>query len=390
VRRLHIALVIESSRGYGRDLLSGIARYAREHGPWSISWQDRGMTDPIPEWLARWKGDGVIARVENAAMERAIRRLNLPVVDVRGSLDLDWPRIDTDNRLVAEMAADHLLERGFKHFAYCGFAGVDYSMDRQAHFPPYLAKCGFNCIVYQGPRRAVKGDQSRKEQHGIQFERELAIWVKSLPRPIGVMCCNDLRAQQLLNACRAVNIAVPEDVAIVGVDNDELLCELADPPLSSVQPDAKRIGYRAAAKLHSCLRGGNRKREREYVPPLRVFTRHSTDILAIDDHLVARAVRYIREHATEGINVDDVLRQLVISRVTLNRRFEKVLGRSPKDEIDRVRLQRVKQLLLETDFSLARIADLSGFKHPEYLSVVFKSQTGQTASKFRQRGQRMN
>jgi LacI family transcriptional regulator len=322
-------------------------------------------------------------------MERAIRRLNLPVVDVRGTLDLDWPRIDTDNRLVAEMAADHLLERGFQHFAYCGFAGVDYSMDRQAHFPPFLAERGFGCFVYDGPRRAVKGDQSRKEQHGILFERELASWVKSLPRPIGVMCCNDLRAQQLLNACRAVDIAVPEDVAIVGVDNDELLCELADPPLSSVQPDAKRIGYRAAATLHECLRTGNREPHREYLPPLQVLTRHSTDVLAIDDHLVARAVRYIREHATEGINVDDVLRHLVISRVTLNRRFEKTLGRTPKDEIDRIRLRRIKHLLLETEFSLARIADLSGFKHAEYLSVVFKAQTGQTASEYRKRGKQL-
>lgn len=386
MHRPHIALVIESSRGYGRALLAGVARYARDHGPWSINWQDRGMSDPIPEWLGGWRGDGVIARVETRAVERALAKLNVPVVDVRGTFDLAWPLVDTDNRAVAEMAAEHLIERGFKRFAYCGFAGVNYSLARQQHFPPYLAARGFDCIEYDPPQRTVRGDQKRKEQHGILFERELATWVKSLPRPIGIMACNDLRAQQLLNACRAVNVAVPEDVAVLGVDNDELLCELSDPPLSSVEPDAERIGYRAAAILHAMLTGRRRRRLREYVPPLRVITRQSTDVLAIDDALVARAVRYIRERSTEGINVDDVLRHLVVSRVTLNRRFQKALGRSPKDEIVRVRLQRVKQLLLETDFSLARIADLSGFKHPEYLSATFRMLTGQTASEFRRRG----
>lgn len=379
-----VALIIESSRGYGRGLLAGIARYTRDYGPWVMTWQDRGLEQTAPSWLKDWQGDGIIARVESRAIEKAVGNTGLPAIDVRGRFDLDMPLIDTDDWVVPQLAAEHLLERGFERFAYCGFGGMNYSEKRRAGFEAYLGERGFDCLVYPSPGKAIGGDQRIREGHGIAHEDQLNRWVASLPRPIGVMACNDLRGQQLLNACRAVGVAVPDDMAVVGVDNDELICELADPPLSSVEPDCERIGYEAARLLERMIRGeADSDGERIYVPPRQVVTRQSSDVLAIDDELVSQAVRYIREHACEGINVTDVLRQVPLTRVTLKRRFEKYLGRSPKAEIVRVQLERVKHLLSATDLSQETIAGLCGFRHPEYLTVVFKQKTGQTPSEYR-------
>ena len=198
------------------------------------------------------------------------------------------------------------------------------------------------------------------------------------------MACNDLRGQQLLNACRAVGVAVPDDVAVVGVDNDELICDLSDPPLSSVEPDTEKIGYEAASLLARLMNGETLCQRAYFIAPKGVVPRQSSDVLASDDDLVSQAVRFIRSNACRGINVDDVLKQVPLTRVTLKRRFEKLLGRSPKAEIVRVQLERVKHLLAETDLPQAQIADQCGFSHPEYLSVVFKQKTGQTPSAFRQ------
>ncbi len=346
------------------------------------------MDDPVPAWLATWKGDGIIARVESRAMERAILNTGLPAVDLRGKYDLAFPQIETNDRLVSELAAEHLVQRGFRHFAYCGIEGVNYSQQRLEHFPPYLGRLGFECHVYPPPDQKLQGDQRMHEQHGILFEQELARWVESLPKPVGIMACNDLRGQQLLNACREIDVAVPEEVAVVGVDNDQLICELSDPPLSSVEPNTHRIGYEAAAMLDRMMLGKKPAERKTFVEPRSVVTRQSTDVLAVSDRDVARALRFIRERACDGINVEDVLRHVAVSRVTLNRRFEKLLHRSPKAEITRIQMQRVKHLLGETDFSLAKIASLTGFKHSEYLSVVFKEKAGQIASEFRRRARR--
>ncbi|MEK6237646.1 MAG: XylR family transcriptional regulator, partial [Planctomycetales bacterium] len=300
MKRPRVALLIESSRGYGRRLLRGVARYARNHGPWSLVWQDRGLEPTVPDWLRGWQGDGIIARVESRDIERATNATGVPVVDVRGRFDLNTPLVETDDQLVAQAAAEHLIERGFTQFAYCGFAGVNYSERRLQFFPACLQERGFDCIAYEAAASTKKKDQRIREQHGIQFERELADWVKSLPRPIGVMACNDLRGQQLLNACREVDVAVPDDVAVIGVDNDRVICELSDPPLSSVEPDADRIGYEAAALLDRMMQGESPSQKKTFIAPSKIATRQSSDVLAIDDELVSQAVRYIRQHACEG------------------------------------------------------------------------------------------
>jgi LacI family transcriptional regulator len=211
----------------------------------------------------------------------------------------------------------------------------------------------------------------------------MALWVGRLPRPIGLMACYDFKAQQLLVVCRELDIAVPEEVAVVGVDNDRLLCDLANPPLSSVIPNTHRTGYEAARILDRLMAGENMPPESHLIEPLGIQTRQSSDTLAIDDPDVAIAVRFIREHAIEGIDVSDVLARVSLSRRALESRFRRIINRTPHQEIMRVRIERVKMLLLASDFSLAEIAAITGFEHVEYLSVAFKREAGQTPRQYR-------
>ena len=383
----HVALLIESSRAYGRGLLRGVARYVNARRHWSVYVQVRGSEDGAPPWLSGWTGDGILARVEDRALERAIVRTGKPAVDLRGVLDLDMPLLETNDRSVARLAFEHLAERGFRAFAYCGYAGANYSERRLRYFPEFVRAAGHVCHVYQSPRGRGPAGLSVQEQQAVLFEQELLDWLKQLPRPVGVMACNDTRGQQVLNACRELRIPVPEEVAVVGVDNDELLCDLSDPPLSSVAPDVERIGYQAAELLDRLMDGEPAPPGKIFVEPQGVIARQSTDVLAIDDPEVAAAVRYIREHACDGIDVNDVVTHVAVSRRSLERRFRRSLERSPNAEIVRVQVRRVQELLVGTDLPLAAVARLAGFRHAEYMSAVFRQHVGQAPRTFRKLGE---
>lgn len=387
--RPRVALLIESSRAYGRGLLLGLARYVREHGHWAVFLQERDLGDFSPDWLDRWEGDGIIARIENETMAAAIRRRGLPTVDLRNLLpNLGMPSVHNDDVVTARLAADHLLERGMPHFAYCGFDGADYSDIRRDIFVEHINKAGLKCHVFADPQRPRKATTLEYEEHGLVFEDLVAAWVADLPKPVGLMACNDIRGQQVLNACRAIGVAVPDDVAVIGVDNDEILCELSDPPLTSVVPNTERIAFEAAGLLDRMIAGKKPPKQKVYVEPLGIVTRRSTEVLALDDRHLVSAVKFIREHACEGIDVRDVLQHVPLSRSTLERRFSRVLGRSPKEEILRVRLVRAKQLLADTDLSMAIVAERVGFDHGEYFNVIFKKKLGQTPGQYRQQSGR--
>jgi LacI family transcriptional regulator len=385
--RVRVALIIESSRVYGRGLLRGIASFARTKGDWSTFFEPRAPRDPLPPWLRTWKGDAIIARIETRAMASAILRHRLPTVDLRGLFtDLPVPLVETDDQLVPRLAFDHLMDRGFRRVAFVGFARHNYSETRCAAFTAIAQKAGVPCAVYNGPARSRSKLPSRQLQHGIVCERDLPRWLAAQPKPIGVMACNDVRGQQVLSACRDANLAVPDEVAVIGVDNDEVLCELADPPLSSVIPHTVRIGEEAAALVEQMIAGDiPRSRRVVYVPPVGVASRRSTDVLALDDRVLAAAVRLIRGEACSGLRVEDIIARLPISRSSLERKFRAAFDRSPHDEILHVRLLRVRQLLTDTDMKLAQIASIAGFEHAEYMSVVFRRETGETPGAFRGR-----
>lgn len=377
-RPRQVMLIVETSLAYGREVLRGISQYVISHQPWSLYLDLRELIVEPPAWLETWKGDGLICRALTPKLARLMRRRRIPTVDltdVSGPLGL--PRISTDHLAVGQLAAVHLLERGFRNFACCGFSGHQWSRLRREGLVAALAASGFNCEVFESPWGTTREDSWEKQQ------REIAAWLQQLPKPLGVLATNDMRGQHVLDACRRRGLAVPEEVAVVGVDNDELLCNMCDPPLTSVVPNAERIGYEAAALLDRLMQGETPPADVRLIEPLGVVTRQSTDVLAIDDALVAAAVRHIRQHACQGLTVDDVLQKVPLSRSILERRFRQYLKRSPQEEIRHVQIKRVRQLLAETDLALDQIAELAGYEHSEYMSVVFKRITGETPGQFR-------
>ena len=374
-----VALLVETSNAYARELLHGVRAWLREHGPWVLWLAEAGRGATPPGWLRDWKGDGIIARVETPAIARAVAATGLPTVDVSAARLLhDLPWLETDDRAIAHMAAEHLRERGFQSFGYCGDARFNWSRWRGEAFRAHLAGHGFDCAVFP------EGSASKVRSTDWETElSSLADWIGELPKPVGIFAGYDIRGVQILEACRRLEVAVPDAVAVIGVDNDELLCDLADPPLSSVIPDVRRTGYEAAALLARLMRGEKIRGEGRLFAPQGVATRQSTDVVAVADKNISNAVRFIREHACSGIGVREVLKAVPMSRRVLETRFRKLLGRSPHEQILNVKLDRVKRLLAETDLPLAAIAERTGFTHVEYLSVAFKRHTGINASEFR-------
>jgi LacI family transcriptional regulator len=388
-RGRRVALLIESSRAYGRGLFLGVAKFVREHHEWSVQSEEWKWTDSFPAWLKHWKGDGIIARVETPKMAAFIKQLGVSAVDLRGSVSgFGFPLIDTDDRKVAMLAAEHLIERGFRHYAFCGFVGANYSDKRSQFFQERLAQAGFSCHVYQPPKHIAEAQTIGYERQGLLFQEDLGRWLGSLPKPVGVMVCNDIRGQQVLNLCRQLDLAVPEEVALIGVDNDEILCELSDPPLSSVAPNTRRIGYDAAALLERLMSGDKPPAKPMLIPPHGIVTRRSTEVLALDDRQLVAGLRFIRNHAFDPITIDQVAKATGMCRRVFERRFATQMGRSPKAEVLRLRLERVKQLLTDTNWSLAHIAEKTGFNYGEYLHTVFTRKVGLTPGEFRRQAER--
>ncbi len=379
----HVALIIETSREYARGLLRGVARYQQEKGPWSIFFEPHGLGDELPRWLKDWKGDGILARLNNASMAKSLLKTGIPLVDVRGALpELDIPFIGVDNHPVADLAYTHLRDCGLRHFAFCGTPrGENPNQDlRCDYFAQLVKKDGHECHLWLG-----EGRRSRVVPWEEQQE-QIANWLLSLPKPIGIMTCHDDRGQQVLDACRRAELIVPDEVAVISVDNDPYLCSLCTPPLSSIDVNPSRIGYEAAALLDRLMR--REKIENQTVllgPPRGISARRSTEMLSIDDPEVAMAVRYIREHAVEGIRVSDVVALAERAPSTLERRVKKLLGRTIKAEITRVRLVRAKLLLGETEFTVTKISRRIGFAEPKYFCEVFRKNEGVTPTEYRRR-----
>jgi LacI family transcriptional regulator len=414
--RPNVALIVETSVVYGRQILHGVAQYMRMHGDWSVFLDERELGAPPPHWLADWKGNGIICRSTTPLLAAQFLARHIPVVDLNDQYgNLGLPRVSSDMRAIGRAAAQHLLDRGFKNVAFCGFSSEAWSKLRCEGVIEALKEGGTFCGTFESGwedlrSEAWEGDRDR-----------LIAWLEGLPRPLGIVACNDVRGHHVLEACRFQDIAVPQSVAVVGVDNARTICEMCSPPLSSVIPDAELIGYEAAAlldKLMSQRRSGalnastvNPHRQQPAAfpivgpngyhsgkvvaldlqyPPKGIMARQSTDTFAVENPMVAQALWFIRNHACDGISVDDVIRKIPSSRSSLERSFRQGIGHSPQEEIRRVRIKRVTTLLEETEYSLARIAEISGFKYPEYMMVQFKRMTGQTPSQWRQKARAEN
>ncbi|HEX6963025.1 MAG TPA: XylR family transcriptional regulator [Lacipirellula sp.] len=376
--RPRVALDIETSLVYGRRILDGISHYLRASRPWSIYLEQHELSTDLPGFLRRWNGDGIITRQATADSVRLLRRKRLTAIDL-GDLKphLGILRIGSAHTAIGRMAAEHLLERGFENFACCGFLGEHWSERRRDGFIAEIGHHRFQSSVYESPRAGLqvwRRDQTRMLE-----------WIKSLRQPVGVFATNDLRGQHVLDACGQLDLAVPEQVAVIGCDNDEVVCNLCNPPLSSVIPHPERIGYEAAQWLDRMMKGDHPAVLDVEIPPQGIAVRQSSDVFAVSDAVVASALRFIRERACEGATVQDLVDHLSVSRSWLERNFRKLLNRSPQAEIRAVQVKRCKELLRSTTLSLEKIARLAGFEHPEYMSVVFKRETGITPGQYRTR-----
>lgn len=384
VDSLRVALLVESSHGFGRAVLQGIAQYAKACGPWTFFYEERGFDDPMPKDLARWKPDGIIARISTRGLARELRRLRVPIVDLYEQYEVDrHPRVLVNRPAVVRLAVDHLRECGLQHFAFVGFPGATFSEELGRLFAEYVALWGFSAQLYDSSVSRGTARLGTIQAQTLRQAESLATWLVRLPKPVGLLCCNDMRAHQVLAVCREHGIAVPDAVAVIGVDNDEVRCDLATPSLSSVDPNAFRIGYEAAELLNRVVRRQRRSRPTVVVDPLGIVPRGSTDIQAFADPEIAPLIAYIREQACRGLSVDDLLKRFGLSRATMDRWFLGILGRTPHAEIVRVQVQRVRELLATTDLPMKRVARLAGFARVETMYRAFQRATGETPAGYR-------
>jgi len=349
-----------------------------------------GLGEPAPPWLREAQPDGVLARIANPALAKTIARLGVPAVDLRGVLsETGLPSIGVDHREVARLAARHLIERGFVRFGFCGLRrGVHPHMDELSdRFAHEIEAANYQCDVFQARRGPQRGEAWEHQQNRVNQwrdqQRRMSRWIDSLVKPAAVMACHDDRALQVLDACRRAGVSVAEEVAVISADNDEYPCELAIPPLTSIDANAAQIGYLAASLLESMMQGHPPPRKRLLVAPRGVVARRSTDLAAIEDPYVAQAMRFIREHACEGIFPRDIVAQVPLSRVAIAARFKSIVGHSMGTEIQRVRIRLAQQLLSETGLPIKQVAHRSGFRYVEYMTRLFKRMTGQTPAEYR-------
>jgi LacI family transcriptional regulator len=376
-----VAVILDASRPYDRLIIGGVAHYAREHGRWSL-YVEEDPLEKLPD-LKRWHGQGIIANFDDRKVAAAIHGLKIPVVGVGGGYG--WydesssiPYVYTDNRAIGRLGAEHLLACGFEQLAFCGFpksAIGGWSAERAAAFEAVAGESRRACHVFTG--------RIGMARRWDDLQAELQAWLRGLPTPVGLMACNDVRARHVLEACRALGLRVPHDVAVIGVDNDSVICDLTDPPLSSIDQSARRIGYAAAEILDRLMQGVEVPATRVVVPPIGVVARASTDTFATADEEVVQALQSLRTDPWHKPRADELAAAVGMSRSSLEHRFRAAVGRSIHEEHVRLRLAATRKLIVETDLPLKAVAMRAGFPSLQYMTTFVRRHTGLTPARLR-------
>lgn len=362
-------------------ILHGIVQHERSHRQWSTFLDDEARTERDPEFLSGEKWGGVISLHTTPALVQNCAELGIPLVDLHDTQPFPGvPKIRPDNTGIGHLGAEHFLERGFRNFAFCGFGNEGWSCERRDGFTEALRLAGHSCTVLDIEYPGVITPEWDAEQTDF-----LSAWLDRLPKPVAIMACVDVRAFQVISAATRAGLYVPEEIALLGVNDDVIRCELSYPSLSSVALDAHQCGLRAAEVLDRMMCGEDPGPMDVRIEPLEVVTRLSTDILAVGDKNITNALSFIRQRACKGLSVDEVVAFTSVSRSQLERKFRHFIGRSPQAEIRRVQVARIKEMLTETDLPLKDLAGMTGFEHLEYMSVVFKRLTGTTPGRYRKR-----
>ncbi len=377
-----VALLIETSREVGRSILSGVERYARLYGPWAFHLFPGDLAQQLEE-VRTWNATGIIARIETPEVAQAVLESKLPLV----ALDLyeeqksphgpfrNTCEVCVNSREAGRMAAEYLLEQEYEHYAFVGEVNdVLWSRNRERGFVEQLKRAGFPCECYKPSEKSVRWSN---EIHAM------GKWLQQLPKPTALFAAMDVRGRQVMAACQEYGVRVPDDVAVLGVDNDTLLCRMCSPRMSSVVLDSEMGGYHAAMILDGLMRGKITEKQTFLIDPVRVASRESTERATIQDPLVLDAVRFIKLNSVIALSVREVAQHVNVSRRVLEVRFQEVLGHTILTEICNARLERVKQLLEKTDMKVKEIADACEFGTDGYLCRFFLKKMGMTISEYR-------
>jgi len=381
-----VLLIFPTSIQTCRWMLSGILRYVQQHGPWELHIiEDREGEQKLRQTRA-WGGTGIIGYVHNRSHADAVLASGVPAVIVDPLKEFlvhrhplsKLSRVACDSREIGRVGADYFLERRYTNFAFVGeINDIHWSHDRAEAFAARAAERGFACHVYPALTAREKND------FGVEQKR-LCAWLKALPKPVAILAAWDVRGRQVLDACLKAGVSVPQEAAVLSVDNDEILCETTHPPMSSIQMGPEEACYRGAQVLDRLMRHGEPARQHIITyGAVRVVTRRSTEAIRIPDPLVVKALEFIWLNIGAPLSVADVARHLNVSRRLLEMHARKALGRTVHDEILRVRLERVQFLLRDTRLTVNEIADTCGFAGPSHLGRRFQDAFHLTPTAFR-------
>lgn len=378
-----VMVIMESSRISGQLMMAGLAQYARLHGPWIFITETpyyirAKRRETLYKWILRTRPHGIIMR--DTDLVPGLENLHIPIIVSRVLYERPhgFAAVTSNDEAIGQMAASYFLERGYRHFAYCGFKDMPWSRRRCRGFQNFLTAENRPIHLFEKRRSRSGGVMDAEQQSLIK-------WLQGLPKPVAVMTCNDDRGRQLLDACRIAGIHAPEEVAVLGVDNETTVCSLSYPSLSSIVLNFRKSGYDAAALLGELMAGRDAPDREIVIEPTHVITRQSTDITAIDDSDVAAALNFIRRNASRPIQVEDVADAVCLSRRTLYDKFLRHVGRTVFDEIAAVRTEAVSKMLLETDFPISRIAVSLGFSSDKHIARYFSKITGLTPRMYREK-----
>jgi LacI family transcriptional regulator len=376
-----VIALLEIARAFDRQFLQGISEYSRMHGPWTFHVETESLAELKPP-ANLWEGKGVIARLQTSELQRAVLSAKIPSIIIEGSNNplLPQPRnisaeVTADSREIARKAVDYFSELGFDRFAYLGCADCHWSDSLASNFEHAAGELGGK-VHTPKPMRFSGSTWLPKRD-------DLVAWIEQQPKPIAILACDDERGRQLLEACLWARVHVPYEVAVLGVGNDELICQMAVPALSSISLNAVTAGYQAARLLDQLIKGSIRAPGPVYVEANEIVVRSSTDPAVSHDAQIGIALSLIRRNFPQKLSINEIAKTIGISRRTLELKFRKCIGRTILEEVREMRLAKAKTLLKDTELPVSRIAVLSGFRSSSHLTTVFGSQIGITPAKYR-------
>ncbi|WP_025764298.1 AraC family transcriptional regulator [Dyadobacter tibetensis] len=379
-----IILLLDFAEAYSKSLMKGINTYSKEHGPWifcrmPLFHRETVGMDGILKWALEWGADGIIGQLYNDQDIQKIVDAGIPVIaqDFKERFT-EIPNITGAYRSTGALGAEYFLKKGFTNFAFYGFGDIVWSRERAEGFEDRLAQSGHEVHYFEHKK-------ARSTELWYYKPSSLSRWLKSLPKPIGLMTCDDNQGQHITEACRHVGIRIPEEVAVLGVDNDEMICDLSDPPLSSIALDTEQGGYEAGRLMDQMIQQGTQAFYDIVVAPLQVITRHSTDIYATHDHHIASSLKYIHQNIEKNLHVDEVVKQVPLSRRALEKRFLEITGFPIYKYIFNLRIEKFTQKLLDTDMSVFEIAMDMGLTDSKNIARQFRQVKGCSPSEFRRK-----